>query len=177
MIPYSKEWWTSRCEDEEESLKVFEMGSMQAGNLVEYIGRWSFYVPVLDVNAGPGVMVQLLLDSGFQNVVGVDQDKDMSELWDIPDVLVHADPWDMPFEDNQFKTVTWFSAHEGTVPEDKFDAVLEEIDRVGSGHLMGKFYTEWSTANHEDLLRKMLDHHMSVVRFNPHLLFYIFQKG
>jgi SAM-dependent methyltransferase len=173
----TREYYHSLLNDEEAQLKEYERVHLQAGALVEFIGRWAYDTRVLDINSGIGAFPALLQDGGFVQVFGTEMNPEAPDFWEEPDLMFHVDPWNLPFSDKFVDICTWFSAHNNQVDDENFDKVLTELTRVSKGYIMGKFYDTWSKENHEDVLGKFVRHHYRCLRFNPKLYYYIFAKG
>ena len=164
--------WISRYDDTDvEVNRAFN----QIGHVLNVIGKWNPNGKVLDVQAGLGVMVQLLNDSGY-NAIGTEADE-VSEFWENKEELVHSEPINLPFEDRKFDLVTWFSMHEDRVEESYQEEVVEEMVRVTKKYIIVKPYANFDANKDKEFINSMLSKRMRVINFVPKLLFYVLTKG
>lgn len=164
--------WISRYDDTDiQANTAFN----QIGHVLNIIGKWNYSHKVLDVQAGIGVMVQLLNDNGY-NAIGTEVDE-VSEFWENKDELVRTEPIELPFDDGEFNLVTWFSMHEDRVEESYQEEVIEEMVRVSNKYIIVKPYNTFEPVKDKEFLSFMLSKRMRVINFVPKLLYYVLTKG
>lgn len=170
---FSKDWWTWRyneCQEEE-----LNTAFHQIGNIVGLTGQWNTEAKVLEVQAGLGVMPHYMNDHGFCNFYGTDGDKNLNTFWETSNMMV-AEPDSLPFSDEEFDLVTWFTMSDGRVPKEDWEDVIAEMGRVTKGHIIVRPYDEYTAVKDEDFLGWMLEKHWRCTNLTPVLWYYTFIK-
>ena len=172
---YSKEadWnWRSTKNKTAELEDAFR----QIGTMLNVVGRWNFGAKVLDIQTGLGAVPHLLHDNGYIGVIGTEEDESAAVYWENEEAAIVVPPFELPFADNSFDLVTWFSMHDGRVDESEWEEIIEEMHRVAKSEVVVKPYLVFNAEKDRDFRGWMLGKRFKCTDFVPVLWFYNFVK-
>jgi len=147
---------------------------LEATSFVDQLGLGYNHLKILDVNCGLGAFVHYMHDGGFPRIRGTDMSRNVRGVWDKKKLLTVAEPELLPFEDKAYHIVKWTTTFDSRVPEHRWDAVIEEMRRVGNGAYIFSGIAE-NDGDREPWLNRLLDHNIVVFRVDEaaNLLFAI----
>jgi hypothetical protein len=134
---------------------------LRIGSALKLVGKHNYNVKMADLYCGEGVMVQLLRDSHYNNIVGIEPDSSYEQYWDTEGIII-ADPLTPPFHDEYFDLVTCFDASRC---EDK-KALLREMARLSARYILYRPGPDPDTSQHDETMRMILSERLTMVRYN-----------
>jgi hypothetical protein len=172
MEKFTKEWWKNLSDEDE-----FSESIKKINYILGYTGKWNRNARVLEIQCGLGVMPQFMNDNGFDSYMGIDNDRNVAELWENTDILQVREPDNTGFEDNEFHLVCWFSMEDWRIDNDRVPGVLQEMERIGQGAIIVKPFEQWQRGQDTEFLAFMMENGWICADCDPVNWFYLFNKG
>ena len=144
----------------------------QIGAILKLMGKHNYPLKLADVYCGLGVMVHLLRDAHYDNVVGIDDSPAVTAYWEDSEGLEFGDPLNTEYEDASFDIVTCFDGSR----TDDHTTLLREMARLTKKHLFFRPDSKLNPSMHDDVMRLLLAERLKMTQYNSFHGWYQIEK-
>ena len=155
----TQDYWEQKASSEQ---NLIVEAQLQIGSGLALVGKHNYKVEWADLYCGLGVMVHLLRDAHYDNIVGIDNDPNVQSFWEDDEGFIFQDPLHLGLKDDSFTLVTCF---DGSRTEDH-PALLREMARISSRYILFRPDSKPNHDLHEETMRLFLAERLKMTRYN-----------
>ena len=140
-----------------------EQATFQIGNILPIVGTHHYEARICDLYCGLGVMVHILRDAWYENVIGIDDSPAVTAYWEDAKGLLFDNPLDTVNSDNTFDLVSCFDGSRTT----DHQGLLKEMARISRSTILFRPDSENNPSLHDETLRLILSEGLRLTKHNP----------